>query len=134
MMDEFDSKRGMIKHLIDMLKKSAADEVSPDAVAIKKVTLTPLPKENVAEKPGEKASKMSDGGMAAVSDEPEREMPSDLPSEEASNPALENLPGPVEDEDAEKSEIQAEKNEMAMDEDEDNNSSAFDAFIRKRKK
>ncbi len=80
-------------------------------------------------------SKMADGGMAEKSDEPMREMPSDLPSEDASNPALENLPGPVEDEDKEKEEIQMEHDVNIMDEDEDNNSSAFDAFLpRKRKK
>ncbi len=42
-MDGFDKKREVIEMLMDMLRKSATDEVSPDAkaVSMEKVSMTP---------------------------------------------------------------------------------------------
>ncbi len=80
------------------------------------------------------SSKMADGGMAAVTDEPMREMPSELPSEDVSNPELSNLPTPPMDEEAEKEEMQTEHDDNILYEDQDNNSSAFDAFLPRKKK
>ncbi len=53
---------------------------------------------------------------------------------DADEEALKNLPGPVEDEGAEKDAAQSLHNENNMDEDEDNNSSSFEAFFHRKKK
>lgn len=138
-MDHFEKKRESIKVLLDMLKKSAGDEVSKHLTDLSKpasATMQPASDSSahVHNEMCKGGCSMSDGGMASPTDEPMREMPSDLPSENVSNPALENLPGRVEDEDVEKEEIQAEHDSMIMDEDEDNNSSSFEAFLPRKKK
>jgi hypothetical protein len=87
------------------------------------------------------AAKMADGGMALDSDEPEEfHMADELARRQgvdgsSDSTAVSNLPGPIEDEGKERDDEQALHNANMMDEDEDNNQSAFEAFLpRKRKK
>ncbi len=84
---------------------------------------------------------MAEGGMAgsdmSVSDQASRlTEPVSNPSDSAQDEdAVSNLPGAIDDEGAEKDAAQSLHNENMMDEDEDNNSSSFEAFLpRKRKK
>jgi hypothetical protein len=130
MMDEFGKKREMVKALLGMLKHSATEEVSGPA---KQVTLTPKPTVSPVEK-------MAEGGLAdtdmSASDEASRllETKEQDADGSADAEAIANLPCPVEDEDKEKEDIQALHDENMVDEDEDNNSSAFEAFLSKKKK
>lgn len=141
-MDEFEQKRGMVKVLMDMLKKSAVDEVNKGH----SLTHTPLPSGSVADHPHKKESydkshaasapmdgmkpemgdmpegmpeempKMADGGMAMASDEPENETPEDTREAEGGEAPKEEMEeGPIEEQD------------------EDNNSSSFAAFRKKKK-
>ena len=154
MMDEFESKRGMIQVLMDMLKKNAGDEVG------KSVTLTPVPSSPVADKPHQKDSyskggmvdlskpnsdlmqpasedmKMADGGMPSPTDEPERQLMPRAQNADGSSDseAVKNLPEHPEDCDAEKEEDQKEHNEELEEDDQYNNSSSFDAFLPRKKK
>lgn len=134
-MDEFAEKRGMVKMLLDMLKRSASGEVSdgmpkPEegkGLEIEKVSVIP-------HKDG--MEKMSDGGMAADSDQPERMI--DIPPQDGdgsgSAEAVKDLPGPIADEDAEAEDSQNMSNARLMDDDQDNNQSAFNAFLPRKKK
>ncbi len=127
MQDGFDKKRQMVKVLMDMLKHNASDEVQHG--------MTDLSKPHAAQmQPASDSSKMADGGMAALTDEPEEVHPADLPSEDVTNPALANLPTTPDDEEAEKEEMQTEHDDNILYEDQDNNSSAFDAFLPRKKK
>lgn len=128
MMDEFAEKRGMVKMLMDMLKNSAAKEVSdgmpkPEdgkGLAIEKVSVIPHKDGDMPDD----AMRMADGGMAMDSDQPDRMiMP---PAQDADGSA---------DEEAMKNMADGtEKDKEMEDEDEDNNSSSFSAFMRRGKK
>jgi|SRR6266853_1048832 len=129
-MDNMDEKHKMIQMLLGMLKSSASKEVSdgmkPPAdakgLSVEKVSVIP--------------HKMADGGMPAASDEPGElhSMPEQSADGSADAEAVANLPGSIEDEGKEKDEMQALHNENIMDEDEDNNQSAFQAFLPRKKK
>jgi len=141
-MDEFDQKRGMIKLLMDALKKHGSDEVS-GSMGKEQLTHTPVPEGSVAEHPHKKAEyshgeaaknkmpmdeptlgdsmpsedmKMSDGGMAAKTDEPEEVMADEVMAHgDREAPKEEMAEGPIEEQD------------------EENNSSSFSAFRKKKK-
>lgn len=132
-MDHFDKKRESIKMLMDMLKKSASDEVHQ---GLPKTAPTMDNGGEVDNRLGlrepnnqdgtyhddtssdtyknPQAGGMANGGMSLASDEPENEMPSDLPSTDVTHPN-EVPEGPIETED------------------EENNSSSFAGFLRKKK-
>lgn len=146
MHDEFDKKREVVALLMKMLGKNAHDEVSgslapkpmqkmadggevgsdhdDDVKGATDVTIV-LP-DGHGEMPMDDEMKddmtaipaMADGGMAKASDEPFRELVADVPEVNA---------GGNEDIDKEAC------SPMEM-QDEDNNSSAFSAFMRKKKK
>ena len=86
------------------------------------------------------AAKMADGGMALDSDEPEEFHIADEMMRRqgvdgsADSSAVSNLPGTIEDEGKERDEEQALHNSNMMDEDEDSNQSAFEAFLPRKKK
>lgn len=105
----------------DMAKKQSGQMTSEEEAAMAKQ---------------QAAAGYSDGGMASPTDEPEREM---MPRTQdadgsADMTALENLPTSPEDDDMEKDDAQQMHNENMEMEDEDNNSSAFDAFMPRKKK
>lgn len=146
-MDEFEQKRSMVKVLMDMLKKSAGDEVSRGH----SLTHTPLPSGSVADHPHKKESydkshaasasmdgmkpeagdMSTPGGMEGMGDAMPKmadggmAMASDEPENET----------PADTHEAEGGE--APKVEMEEgpieEEDEDNNSSSFAAFRKKKK-
>lgn len=149
-MDEFDKKREVVKSLMQMLGKNAHDEVSgsmmpkPAAPMAKMAdggevgsdssddvkgpgidVMIAVP-EGHGEEPmdGEMKDNMTDvpamaaGGMAKASDEPFRALVDDVP--EVSNGGNED--------------IDKEAGSSIEHQDEDNNSSAFSAFMRRKKK
>lgn len=111
-MDEFDKKREVVKSLMQLLGKNAHDEVSGSMMPKKEVSV-----EKVSMKPGDDMAAMADGGMAEASDEPMREMVASIP--EVSDGGNED--------------IATEPETPIEEEDEDNNSSAFSAFMRRKK-
>lgn len=134
-MDEFDKKREVVKHLMDMLRTNAVSEVDgpPKTASVEKISVSPesekmlhpeaemhddkSPDEMYAltghEMPG-----MADGGMAEATDEPMRAMVDSIP--EVSDGGNDGVP---------------DKPETPIEEqDEDNNSSAFGAFMKRKKK
>jgi len=119
-MDAFEKKHEVVQQLLDLLKSNAVGEVEkglhPKGVEVEKVSV--IPHTHTESVSPEEASKLAEGGVV----------------EEEDKNALEALPGPVEDEDAEKDAIQSEHNEEIMDEDEDNNQSAFGAFLKRKLK
>lgn len=133
-MDHFDRKRGMVKQLLEVLKRSAADEMAGHP------HMTDLTQTNKLQQKTSDSSMMAEGGLAGTDmdakDEPMRvtEPPVQNADGSANEEAIKNLPGPIEDEALEKDEAQALHNENIMDEDEDNNSSSFDAFLPRKKK
>lgn len=131
MMDEFAEKRGMVKMLMDMLKKSAAGEVAGGLKAPE-----PMPEDGKGvsvEKLSVMPHKMADGGMALESDEPER-MIDTPPQDGDGNEAVAALPGPIKDEEAEAADSQDMSNARLMEDDQDNNQSMFNAFLPRKKK
>ena len=135
MMDEFQEKRNMVKMLLDMLKHSAASEVEggmpkSKGMEIEKVSVIPHGHEEGEE------THMADGGMAAHSDEPERMI--DPPPQDgdgsANEEAIKNLPGPIKDEEAEEEDSQNMSNARLLEDDQDNNQSAFGAFLSRKKR
>ena len=87
------------------------------------------------------AVKMADGGMPLDTDEPEEFHLADAIARmkgvdgSSDEEAVKNLPGPVEDEEAEGEDSQNMSNARLLDDDQDNNQSMFTAFLgRKRKK
>lgn len=133
MKDSFDRKREMVQALQEALKKSAGDEMSS---AMGHPHMEDLTKTNAMQQKTSDSSKMSDGGMASPMDEPERllEVPMQDANGSADSEALSNLPTMPEDEDMEKDDMQMMHNEDNEMEDQDNNSSAFDAFMPRKKK
>lgn len=162
-MDSFGKKRESIKMLMDMLKKSASDEVqqhglpqttpmgakpeagqhmAPDMQKQTKGTMphphmVDLTKTNPLQQKTSDSSMMADGGLVgtdmSMSDEPNREL-GPLPPEDVSNPALSILPEAPQDEQGHEDERQNLHNEDLEHEDEDNNSSSFQGFFPRKKK
>lgn len=128
MMDEFAEKRGMVKMLMDMLKHSAAKEVSdgmpkPEmapadgkGLSIEKVSVMP-------HEDGDMPAKMADGGMASDMDQPERMI----------MPPAQDADGSSDEEAMKNMADGTEQNKRMEDEDEDNNQSSFSAFMRRKK-
>ena len=124
----------------------APHDESPDQHKSPSGNLEHMAPANSIDHPGRKksfeagAAKMADGGMALDSDQPEEfhiadEMLRRKGVDGSSDAdAVSNLPGPIEDEGAERDEDQALHNANLMDEDEDSNQSAFDAFLPRKKK
>lgn len=118
MHDEFDKKREVVKSLMQMLGKNAHDEVSGSMMPKKEVSVEKVSMKPDAEMPHDDMAAMSDGGLAEASDEPMREMVDSLP--EVSDGGNED--------------IVTEPETPIEEQDEDNNSSAFGAFMKRRKK
>lgn len=151
MLDEFAGKRQMVSNLLGALKKDAGAELSRTIGGDskkKQVTHTPVPTESVAEHTHNKESYkagaserkdpkpstselntgetpemgmppklMNNGGMASPTDEPQNESPADTQAAEGGeDPKEEMTEGPIEEQD------------------EENNSSAFSGFLKKKKK
>jgi len=137
--EEMNEKRGMVKMLLDMLKHSASDEVGhslPDhakGLQVEKVSVLPHEEGDMEHVP------MAEGGLPPEM-EPEKGELTHIPDGSeadgsADEEAVRNLPGPIEDEGKERDEKQALHDADMMDEDEDSNQSAFQAFLpRKNKK
>lgn len=107
MLDHFDKKRESIKMLLDMLKKSAGDEVASH--------MTDLSKPHAAlMQPASDSQMMSKGGMPLTSDEPCEVKESELPEAEGAEHAA-PIMGEIEEED------------------EDNNQSAFMGLMKRKK-
>lgn len=138
MMDEFDNKRGMIKLLLEMLKGSASKEVSdgmhmPEdgkGLAVEKVSV--IPHEDDEDMP----EKMADGGMPAESDEPGHmyKAPEQMADGSADEEAVSNLPGEIEDREGLMDHRQDFHNKSNVEDDQENNESAFQAFLPRKKK
>lgn len=165
-MDGFDKKREMVHVLMNMLKKSASDEVqqglpkttllgpkveaghgvSPDTQKAHKEGpsghphVIDLTQSNDIQQKTSDNTKMAEGGLAGT-DMHESDQASRL-TEPVTNPADSNqdetalnlLPEAPQDEQGEEAERQDGHNKDIEYDDEDNNSSSFEAFLPRRKK
>lgn len=132
-MDTFDKKREMIQMLIGMLKKSAADEVSGHP------HVADLSQTNEIQQKTSDSSAMAEGGLVGtdmhVDDQASRLTEPVAPMPGAQNEAaVSALPSEIVNDESQKDSRQSKHNENNMDEDEENNSSSFQAFLPRRKK
>jgi len=150
-MDGFDKKREMIQLLLKSLKHNAVEEMSKGGIMpqdLPNETQTPaghpheqdLTQTNALQQRTSDSSRMAEGGLAGTdmlaSDEPNRltepKGPADSNQDET---ALAALSEPPQDEQGQEEDRQQLHDENIEHEDEDNNSSSFEAFLpRKRKK
>ncbi len=139
MKDHFDKKREMVAMLMDMLKHNAASEVSGTGDAAGHPHVADLTRTNALQQQTSDSSKMAEGGLAgtdmSVTDQASRlTEPVSNPSDSAQDETAVNaLPGTIEDEPAELDALQTAHNSDMMDEDEDNNQSSFQAFLKRKK-
>jgi hypothetical protein len=129
--DEFDKKHEVVQHLMDMLKGHAVGEVEggmhkPTAVVVAHGMPghDPMCKGEAMCSGG--VAKMSDGGMAASDDEPEREhlpAPTDGPSDDA--PDMTELHAPM---------APVKSHDTDVEDEDDENNQSFMGLMKKVKK
>jgi hypothetical protein len=138
MQDGFDKKREMVKMLMDMLKHNAASEVGGTGDASGHPHMADLTRTNALQQRTSDSSKMAEGGLAgtdmSATDEPNRLLePKGQADSNQDETALGLLAEPPQDEPGQEEARQTLHDENIMHEDEDNNSSSFQAFLKRKR-